>query len=112
MKTYSLYLYEKILHAVASGKSYIQKTAQHFSVSKSCVQNLLVQKCRERYPYPPQTRRFCPEFAATIPRTARGNSPATSGCNSSQLLQIPRRGDRIMSESKQDVLCPPTSQAF
>ncbi len=47
MKAYSLDLREKIVHAVESGESSIRKTAQRFSVSKSCVQKLLAQKRHE-----------------------------------------------------------------
>jgi transposase len=47
MKAYSLDLREKIVHAVESGESSIRKTAQRFSVSKSCVQKFLAQKRHE-----------------------------------------------------------------
>lgn len=47
MKPYSLDLREKIVHAVEAGESSIRKTAQRFSVSKSCVQKLLAQKRTE-----------------------------------------------------------------
>jgi transposase len=47
MKPYSLDLREKIVNAVEKGESSFIKTAQRFSVSKSCVQKLVAQQRTE-----------------------------------------------------------------
>jgi transposase len=44
MKPYSIDLREKIVNAIETGESSFRKTAQRFSVSKSCVQKLVTQK--------------------------------------------------------------------
>jgi transposase len=44
MKAYSVDLREKIVNAIENGESSFRKTAQRFSVSKSCVQKLVEQK--------------------------------------------------------------------
>jgi transposase len=52
MKPYSLDLREKIVSAIETGESSFRKTAQHFSVSKSCVQKLVAQKRTEGHVLP------------------------------------------------------------
>jgi transposase len=47
MKPYSIDLREKIVNAIENGESSFRKTAQRFSVSKSCVQKLVAQKRAE-----------------------------------------------------------------
>jgi transposase len=44
MKPYSVDLREKIVSAIENGESSFRKTAQRFSVSKSCVQKWVAQK--------------------------------------------------------------------
>ncbi|MBW4554259.1 MAG: transposase [Aphanocapsa sp. GSE-SYN-MK-11-07L] len=44
MKPYSVDLRERIVNAIETGESSFRKTAQRFSVSKSCVQKLVAQK--------------------------------------------------------------------
>ena len=52
MKPYSLDLREKIVSAIETGESSFRKTAQRFSVSKSCVQKLVAQKRTEGHVLP------------------------------------------------------------
>jgi transposase len=47
MKPYSIDLREKIVNAIEEGESSFRKTAQRFSVSKSCVQKLVAQQRTE-----------------------------------------------------------------
>jgi transposase len=52
MKAYSVDLREKIVNAIENGESSFRKTAQRFSVSKSCVQKLVDQKRTEGHVLP------------------------------------------------------------
>ena len=52
MKPYSMDLREKIVSAIENGESSFRKTAQRFSVSKSCVQKLVAQKRTEGHVVP------------------------------------------------------------
>jgi transposase len=52
MKPYSLDLRKKIVGAIKSGESSFRKTAERFSVSKSCVQKLVAQKRTEGHLVP------------------------------------------------------------
>ena len=52
MKPYSQDLREKIVSAIENGESSFRKTAQRFSVSKSCVQKLVTQNRREGHLLP------------------------------------------------------------
>ena len=54
MKPYSVDLREKIVSAIEKGESSFRKTAQRFSVSKSCVQKLVAQMRAEGHVVPRQ----------------------------------------------------------
>jgi transposase len=52
MKPYSVDLREKIVSAISNGESSFRKTAERFSVSKSCVQKLVAMKRTEGHVVP------------------------------------------------------------
>jgi transposase len=83
MKPYSLDLREKIVSAIEKGESSFRKTAERFSVSKSCVQKLVAQKRTEGH---------------VIPRKQGGSVSAVMEHKAQLLALVEKQPDATLAE--------------